>query len=306
MNKIIYYILHNPRQLGDALLRHFVYWLPDKTYLSLLYKCRLGRKMNWETPCLYQEKLQWLKLNDHKDIYTQMVDKIEAKKYAASIIGEKYIIPTLGVWNTFDEIDFDDLPDKFVLKTNQSGGSQGIVICQDKSTFDRKNAKKKLEVALKKSIYRDYREWPYKDVIPKIFAEAFMTDDSAYNKGGLSDYKFTCFNGVADNVMVCVDRHLQDTKFYFFNQAWELLPLNKRGKHTDSSFKLPKPDCMNEMFKLAAKLSKGIPFLRVDLYCINGQPYFGETTFYPDSGFDPNILYETEVLFGQKIILPTQ
>lgn len=306
MNKIIFYILHNPRQLGDSLLRHCAYWLPDKTYLSLLFKCWFGREMNWKNPNLYQEKLQWLKLYDHKALYTRMVDKIEAKKYAASIIGEKYIIPTLGVWNTFDEIDFDNLPDKFVLKTNQSGGNQGIVICQDKSTFDKKKARKKLEVALKKSIYRDYREWPYKDVIPKIFAEAFMTDDSAFNQGGLSDYKFTCFNGVADNVMVCVDRHLQDTKFYFFNQAWELLPLNTRGKQTNPSFKLPKPGCIDEMFELAAKLSKGIPFLRVDLYCINGQPYFGETTFYPDSGFDPNILYETEVLFGQKIILPAQ
>lgn len=133
-----------------------------------------------------------------------------------------------------------------------------------------------------------------------------MSDDTELNNGGLTDYKFTCFNGNADNVMVCVDRQSNDTKFYFFNKKWQLLPLNARGKKTDPSFKLPKPECMDEMFNIASKLSKNIPFLRVDLYCINGQPYFGETTFFPASGFDPNILPETEILFGNKIKLPNK
>lgn len=137
-----------------------------------------------------------------------------------------------------------------------------------------------------------------------ILAEAYMSDDSEFNKGGLSDYKFTCFDGVADNVMVCTERSTGKTKFYFYDREWNLLPLNVRGKNTDPGFKLPKPACMNEMFELAGKLSKGIPFLRVDLYCINNRPYFGETTFYPDSGFDPNILPETEIYFGDKIKLP--
>lgn len=279
-------------------------WLPDKSYIQLRYRFNMGRWINWSAPTLYQEKLQWLKVYNREDRFTKMVDKITAKEFAASVIGDRYIIPTLGVWNSFDEIDFDQLPNQFVLKTNNGGGGGGVVVCTDKVKFNKQKAKMILNKALKLSIYEKYREWPYKNIIPKIFAEVYMSDDSEFNKGGLSDYKFTCFNGKADNVMVCCDRQSGNTKFYFFNEAWNLLPLNKRGKETDPNFQLPKPDCMDEMFEIASKLSENIPFLRVDLYCINNRPYFGETTFYPASGFDPNILPETEILFGEKIILP--
>lgn len=275
----------------------------DQAYLKVLYFIFMKRKLNLDTPVLYQEKLQWLKIHDHNPKYTLMVDKIEVKKIVAKLIGEQYIIPTLGEWKSFDEIDFSTLPDQFVLKTNNGGGNTGVVVCTDRKSFDKVKAKKVLEESLSSSIYRDFKEWPYKGVRAKIFAEVYMSDDTEFNKGGLSDYKFTCFNGHADNVMVCVDRQIGDTKFYFFDQKWNLLPLNVRGKNTDPSFKLPKPDCMDEMFEIAGKLSEGIPFLRVDLYCINGRPYFGETTFYPASGFDPNILPETELLFGKKIKL---
>lgn len=298
MNKINYIL--------DGLVRKCGSWLPDKPYLQLRYRLNMGRCVNWSNPTFYQEKLQWLKVFNREDRFTRMVDKISAKEYAASMIGDKYIIPTLGVWNNFDEIDFDQLPNQFVLKTNNGGGNTGVIVCKDKSTLDKAKAKQCLEASLKSSIYKTYREWPYKNVEPKIFAEAFMEDDSEFNKGGLSDYKFTCFNGTADNVMVCCDRQSGETKFYFFDRNWNLLPLNKRGRETDPSFKLPKPDCMDEMFEIAGKLSEGIPFLRVDLYYINGRPYFGETTFFPASGFDPNILPETEILFGKKIILSTK
>ena len=266
----------------------------------------MGKWINWKQPKLYQEKLQWLKVYNRQKRYTEMVDKITAKDYAARIIGEKYIIPTLGVCDDFDEIDFEKLPNQFVLKTNNGGGNMGVIVCKNKSLLNKERAKKKLRLSLKGSIYKMYREWPYKDVKPKIFAEAYMEDDSEFNKGGLADYKFTCFNGEADNVMVCCERQTGETKFYFFDQAWNLLPLNKRGKETSPNFKLPKPDCMDEMFEIAGKLSEGIPFLRVDLYYINGRPYFGETTFFPASGFDPNILQETELLFGEKIVLPNK
>ncbi len=289
----------------DAIVRKFCFWLPDKQYLKLRYWFNMGKWIDWKHPKLYQEKLQWLKVYNHQNRYTIMVDKILAKDYAAKIIGKQYIIPTIGIWNNFDEIDFDKLPNQFVLKTNNGGGNTGVVVCKDKSTLDKKTAKFRLENSLKYSIYKSYREWPYKNVEPKIFAEIYMEDDSEFNKGGLSDYKFTCFNGNADNVMVCCDRQSGDTKFYFFDKMWNLLPLNKRGKETSPDFKLPKPDCMNEMFEIAGKLSEGIPFLRVDLYYINGRPYFGETTFFPASGFDPNILPETEILFGNKIQLPS-
>ena len=283
-----------------------LWWLfpQDKTYLKLMYGLEMGHKLDLEHPRLYQEKLQWLKLYNHQPEYTSMVDKITAKEYASKIIGDQYIIPTLGTWECFDEIDFDALPDQFVLKTNHGGGNLGVVVCPDKSKLDKKAAKKRLENSKKMSLYSTFREWPYKNVKPMIMAETFMSDDTEFNKGGLSDYKFTCFDGVADNVMVCTDRASGQTKFYFYDKEWNLIPLNVRGKNTDPSFKLPKPDCMDEMFEIAGKLSKGIPFLRVDLYCINDRPYFGETTFFPDSGFDPNILPETEIYFGDKIILP--
>lgn len=275
----------------------------DEMYLKAMYRWCMGKPLSLKNPVTYNEKLQWLKLHSYNPLYTKMVDKITAKEYAASIIGDQYIIPTIDVWDKFDDIDLDSLPNSFVLKTNNGGGNKGVIVCKDKSIFDRSKARKVLERSLKNSIYRNYREWPYKDVQPKIFAEEFMSDDSVFNRNGLTDYKFTCFNGVADNVMVCIDRQDHDTKFYFFSREWELLPLNVRGKNTDPSFKLPKPECMDEMFELASKLSKGIPFLRVDMYCINGTPYFGEATFFPDSGFDANILPETERIFGDKIIL---
>lgn len=278
------YLLRNRMQFCDSIVKNFFSWLPDKVYLSLRYRCQMGRWINWRNPKKYQEKLQWLKVYNRQKRCTEMVDKVAVKDYVARIIGEKYIIPTLGVWDSFNEIDFEKLPNQFVLKTNNGGGSMGVVVCTNKSVLDKESAKKQLELSLKGSIYKSYREWPYKDVKPKIFAEAFMEDDSEFNKGGLVDYKFTCFNGKADNVMVCCGRQTGETKFYFFDQAWNLLPLNKRGKETNPNFKLPKPDCMDEMFEIAGKLSEGFPFLRVDLYYINDRPYFGETTFFPASG----------------------
>lgn len=275
----------------------------DAAYLRIMYYLEMGKILHLDSPKGYQEKLQWLKIHNRKAVYTKMVDKVEAKKYVSSIIGDEYIIPTLGVWDSFDEIDFNKLPNQFVLKTNNGGGNCGVIICTDKTKLNKKKARIKLKKSLKSSIYKRYREWPYKNVNPKIFAEQYMIDKSDINKGGLSDYKFTCFNGDADNVMVCLDRQSGSPKFYFFDREWHLMPLNVRGKNTDPSFKLPKPACMDEMFQIAGKLSEGLPFARVDLYCVNNRPYFGEITFYPASGFDPNILPETEKYFGDKIDL---
>lgn len=305
MQPILNYI-KSPRAFVASVLKNTHWLFRESDYLKFLYRIEMGKDLHLDNPIDYQEKLQWLKLYNHDPKYTQMVDKITAKEYVADVIGEQYVIPTLGVWEHFDQIDFNRLPNCFVLKTNHSGGNTGVVVCADKAKFDKRMAKIKLEKSLKKSIYKKLREWPYKNVKPLIMAEQYMSDESEFNKGGLSDYKFTCFNGVADNVMVCTGRATGETKFYFFDRDWNLMPLNVRGKNTAPSFKLPKPDCMNEMFEIAGKLSEGIPFLRVDLYCINNRPFFGEMTFFPDSGFDPNILPETEKYFGNKIILPNK
>lgn len=275
-------------------------WVPDEQYLKLLFQGQMGRKLDLENPKTFNEKLQWLKLYDRKPIYQMFVDKYEVKKYIADKIGERYVIPTLGVWDSFDQIPKEKLPDQFVLKCTHDSG--GIVIVKDKKAFDWQSAKDKLNYSLKKNFYYETREWPYKHVRPRIIAEAYM-EDSFLGNHELTDYKFYCFNGYVDCVMICYDRASGDTKFYFFDQNWTLKRINQRGKNAPEGFTLPKPQCIDEMFDIAAELSKGIPFLRVDLYQCNEQVYFGELTLYPQGGLDPNYLPETNRYFGDLIDL---
>lgn len=275
-----------------------IYFLfPERLYLKIRYYLEMGKTLDLDNPKTMNEKLQWLKLYDRKPEYTQMVDKVLAKGYVASLIGEKYIIPTLGVWDHFKEIDFDKLPDQFVLKTNHSGGSTGVVICKDKKTLDKKAVGIKLEKSLKEDLSRSLVEWPYRNIERKILAEKYLGDD-------LIDYKFYCFNGDADVVMMCTERETGYPKFYFFDKDWKLRRLNKRGKEAPEGFSLPKPEGMDEMFTIASKLSKGLPYARIDLYNIEGKIYFGEITFFPSGGFDVNRLPESDLYFGEKIILP--
>lgn len=302
MNKFFDYLLHNQSALGIAILHRLSFMFPDKQYLKMMFRLKMGYPLNLKKPQTFNEKLQWLKLYNRRPEYTQMVDKYAVKEYVAKIIGEEYIIPTIGVWNKFDEINFDVLPEKFVLKTTNGGGNSGVVVCKDKSTFDRKQARKKLNKSLKNSIYRNLKEWPYKNVKPRIIAEQYLED----NSGDLVDYKFTCMDGVAHNVMICLDRKSGSTKFYFFDKSWNLLRLNVRGKNAPNDFTLPKPDGIDKMFDLAARLSEGLPYARIDLYNVDGRIYFGEITFFPQSGFDANLLPETDKYFGQLIKLPNK
>lgn len=296
-------IKHNRNEFIASVLMHLNFLFPDKLYLSLLFRFKMGYWMDWKNPKTFSEKLQWLKLYNRRPDYTTMVDKYAVKEYVAKIIGEEYIIPTLGVWDRPEDIDWDSLPQKFVLKTTHGGGSGGVVICKDKTTFDKADAIAKLKKSLNECIYKSLREWPYKGVQKRIIVEQYLSDESIYNKNGITDYKFFCFNGYVDNVMVCIDRELKDTKFYFFNKDWIVLPLNKRGLEVEPDFKLPKPIEIHKMFEIAGKLSESIPFLRVDLYFINNKIYFGETTFFPDGGFDSNLLHGTEMNFGNLINL---
>lgn len=279
-----------------SLVRRLNYLFSDKLYLQICYYLEIGKRLDLRNPKTMNEKLQWLKLYNRKPEYTTMVDKIMVKEYIANIIGDNYIVPLLGVWDTPDQIDFDSLPDKFVLKTNHSGGNTGVVIVSDKTKTNKDAIKKKLRISLRSDIYRRYREWPYKNVDKKVFAEAYLGDDVA-------DYKFYCYNGYVDAVMICVDRQLGDPKFYFFDKDWKLKRYNKRGKDAPEDFTLPKPDGIDKMFELASILSRNIPFARVDFYNINGKIYFGEITFFPASGFDKNRLPESDLLFGEMIQL---
>ena len=283
------------------LLRAFDWALTDRQYLKCLFKIKMGKPLRLDPPVTFNEKLQWLKLYNRRDEYTAMVDKVEAKRVAASIIGEEYIIPTLGVWDSFDEIDFGSLPDRFVLKTTHGGGNSGVVICRDKSAFDFQAAKIKLEKSLKGDIYASFKEWPYKNVRRRILAEELLDDGLGHL---INDYKFNCFNGRAENVMVCSDRDSGHTKFYFFDTEWNLLRVNKMGVAAPEGFTMPKPENIDLMFDIADKLSAGVPYMRVDLYNINGKPYFGEMTFYPASGFGANYTREADLDFGNRIKLP--
>lgn len=283
-----------------GLLKKTYYLFSDKLFLEYRFYLEMGKKLNLKNPKTFNEKLQWLKLYNRKSEYTEMVDKIAVKEYVAKKIGDSVIIPTLAVWDNVNDINLDALPNKFVLKTNHGGGNTGVVICNDKSNFDLQKAKGRLYKNYKEDIYPLHKEFPYLNVNKKIFAESLLeTKDNTEIK----DYKFYCFDGYVDSVMVCMDRQIGDAKFYFFDKDWNLKRYNKRGKEAPADFTLPKPENMDRMFEIASELSKGIPFLRVDLYNVDGKIYFGETTFFPASGFDPNYLEETDRYFGSKINL---
>ena len=299
-NKIVE-TLKNPWKLFylAAAQGHFTR-MPDNQYLKCMFRARMGRKLDLENPQTFNEKLQWLKLHDRRPEYTIMVDKYKVRDYIADKLGEEYLIPLLGVWDDPDEIDFEALPDQFVLKCNHNSGT-GMCICKDKSKLDIEKVKKELRKGLAQDYYLTGREWPYKNVPRKIICEQYMEDSS--QKDSLTDYKFFCFNGVADCVMVCLDRFSGDTKFYFFDKNWKLKRMNIRGKNAPEGFTIPKPSCMDEMFRIAEQLSEGLSFSRIDLYECNGKIYFGEITFFPDSGFDANLLPETDQYFGEMIDL---
>jgi len=212
-------LITNPRIVLQVLLGNekIARIFPDKPYLKMKYWSIMGKKLNIENPQTFNEKLQWLKLYDRNPEYTKMVDKYEVRKYIAKKIGEEYLIPLLGVWDNPDDVDFDKLPDQFVLKCTHNSGL-GMCICKDKSELDIAKVKKELEKGLKQNYYLHGREWPYKNVKPRIIAEKYMED----RNGNFIDYKFFCFKGFAHSVMVCIDRNIGDTKFYFFDKNWDL------------------------------------------------------------------------------------
>lgn len=271
----------------------------DERFVKMMFYRDMGYDLNLDNPVTFNEKLQWLKVYNHRPEYSAMVDKAAAKEYVASIIGPEHIIPTLGVWDSFEEIDFGALPEKFVLKATHD--SHSVVICTDKSSFDMEAARRKLTASLSSNYYQKYREWPYKNIKPRILAEEYMVDE---NGAELKDYKFYCYNGVATDVMLCYGRSSGNAQFYFFDRGWNLLRYDRRGMEIPKGLTIPKPKNIDQMFSIASRLSEGIPYLRVDLYNIDGHIYFGELTFFPRSGCNNNLLREADLLFGSRIELP--
>lgn len=260
--------------------------MPDEEYLKHKYRVCMGKELDLENPQTYNEKLQWLKLNNRHPKYTMMADKYRVRQYIAETLGEEYLIPLLGVWDRAEDIDFDKLPEQFVLKCNHNSGL-GMCICRDKRELDVEKARSGLARGLKQDYYLRGREWPYKNIPRKIIAEQFMVDPAQPN--GINDYKFMCFNGEPKCVFVCRNRSA-GLNITVFDMDWERLHFGRRS-HPAETCEICKPVNFERMIEFARRLSKNTAFLRVDFYEVEGKIYFGELTFFPASGLE---LFEPE------------
>ena len=279
----------------------YLNWLPDKIHLNTMYKLIMKKKLDLKNPKTFNEKLQWLKMYDRHPKYVQMVDKYEAKKYVTEKIGPEYIIPTYGVWNSFDEINFEILPNQFVLKCTHDCG--GLVICRDKSSFDMEMARKKIDRCLKRNYFYYGREWPYKNVKPRVIAEKYMQDPSSIV---LKDYKFYCFNGKPEFVQLSQGMEKHSTaSMAFLTLEWVRVPF-ERSDFLRINTIPPKPLNFELMKSIAEKLSEGHIFLRVDLYEINARVFFSELTFSPTSGYIPIQPPEYDEQVGRLLVLPNK
>lgn len=285
----------------NILFNRLMHLLPDRLYIAIKYFYHFKKLPNLRFPHTFNEKIQWLKLHDRKALYNIMVDKYEAKKYIANIIGDEYVIPAYGVWDKFEDIDFDSLPDKFVLKTTHDCG--GIVICKNKAIFDKDKAGIIINKHLNNNFFYEGREWPYKDIKPRILAEKYMENDSTKD---LKDYKIFTFNGESKLLFVAADRQNEnkETKFIFYDMNFNKLDIE--NGHLNSGVLIPKPINLNKMKLLANKIAKQskLKHLRVDFYEVNGRVYIGELTFYHWSGFVPFKPDKWDKILGEWIVLP--
>lgn len=296
--KLGYQYIYN---IETSLLGNEVDNLPDKEYLELQYYLTIGEVLDLENPNTFNAKLQWLKLYDRNPQYVRMTDKYEAKKYVAEVIGEEYIIPTLGIWNSFEEIDFANLPNQFVLKCTHDSGSASIILDKEKIEYNR--LKEKYIKALNTNHYKVGREWVYKDIKPRIIAENYIGEIKNY-EGGLIDYKLMCFNGKVRCSFTCTRRFSEkdDLKVTFYDTDWKKMPFERH--YAAENGNVEKPVSYSEMVKLAERLAKDIAFARIDFYEVNKRPYFGEITLYPGSGFEEFTPFEWDIKLGNWLKLP--
>lgn len=300
-NKVKRYIRDPYYALGNDMIKKCPHLMSDKFYLSVLWRIQMGYELDWKHPKTFNEKLQWLKLYDRKSVYTTMVDKYRAKQWIAERIGEQYIIPTLAVYKSVDEIDLVQLPDRFVLKCNHDSGS--VVICRDKSNFDLEAAKKKLGIALRKNFYWEAREWPYKSVKRRIFAEQFLEEPRWKVP---VDYKFFCFNGEPRIFQICLDRNdTEGAVLTFYDTEGNLLGIKDKYHPRVSETEISLPSQLHDMLRISRILAKSFAFLRVDFYEIAGNVYCGELTFYENGGYCEFTPEKYNRIMGDWIKLPT-
>ena len=289
------------RLIGESFSYFYNYYvlpaLPDKFYLKWYYKQVFGRDLDIDNPQTLNEKIQWLKLYDRNPLYHQLIDKYEAKKIIASQVGDELVIPTLGIYDRFEDIDFDAFPNQFVLKCTHDAAS--TIVCKDKKNFNKEAACKKLKKAQRLDYYRvEGRQWGYKGIKPRIIAEQYMEDESGFE---LKDYKIFCFNGEPEYVEVDFNRWTKH-KLNPYDFDWNPLNFCDTSKN-DYEANIPKPARLDDMREIARKLSKEIPFVRVDFYSIYDRIYVGELTFYPGGGYIQFNPPETDLYYGQKLDL---
>ncbi len=267
----------------------------DMHFLLKKWHMLNGTQLNIDDPRSFNEKLNWLKIYNRNPLYTLMADKYEVKKIVASLIGEEYVVPCYGIWNNFDEIDFDSLPNQFVIKATHD--SSGAIVVRDKGKFNKKTARNKYMSVMKRNWFWPYREWVYKDIKPRILVDKFLDDHSGHE---LRDYKFWCFNG-EPKVMYCTNK-ASDVFENFYDMNFNPLDINHGFRRNVPEFE--KPEAFELMKSLATKLSKDIPFVRVDFFYVDGKVYFGEFTFYDWAGFRPFESKEWDLKLGGWIKLP--
>lgn len=270
--------------------------LSDRMHVSMKYRLSMGHPLNLKNPQTFTEKLNWLKLYDHDPRYPGIVDKWEVMHFVKRRIGEEYCVPKLGVWDRFDQIRFDALPNQFVLKCTHDSG--GVVVCKDKAAFDREAAREKLECSLKKNYYWLSREWPYKQIKPRILAEQYLEDSVCKS---LPDYKFFCFDGEPKFLFVATGRSEGQTCFDFFDAEYRWIPV--RQHYPNAATPPKKPQCFEEMLELSRKLSAGFKHVRVDFFQVNGKVYFGEMTLTHFAGYHPFQPESYDAFFGQYLHL---
>lgn len=269
--------------------------VPDKTYVKLTARGKLGYRINVTSPKTFNEKLNWLKLYGRNPLYTKMADKYEAKKIVTERIGEQYVVKNLGCWESFDDIDFDKLPNQFVLKCTHD--SSGAIICRDKASFDRQQARKRIRQSQQLNYFYACREWPYKNIPHRIIADELLDDHSGKE---LNDYKFWCFNGVP-KYMYCTVKS-KDVYENFYDMDFNPVNIEHGFRRHQPEFE--RPEAFDLMKELASRLSQGIPFVRVDFFYVEGKVYFGEFTFFDWAGLQPFNTYEQDLELGKLIELP--